>query len=102
MSAVEPVPATLLAELLELPVERVEAACAEIAEGYRDGNRGFDVVRWPAGYRYQTHPDLAAFVERFANWRGCRRGCRRPPSSPWPSSPTANRSPGARSPPCGA
>src|SRR5580704_15796664 len=58
LSAVEPVPASLLAELLELPVERVEAACAEIAESYRAEGRG--------GYRYQTHPDMAQFVERFA------------------------------------
>jgi segregation and condensation protein B len=66
MSAVEPVPATLLAELLELPVDRVEAACAEIAEGYRAQNHGFILMQVAGGYRYQTHPDMAAFVERFA------------------------------------
>jgi segregation and condensation protein B len=66
MSAVEPVPATLLAELLELPVERVEAACAAIAESYRAGNHGFVFVCVAGGYRYQTHPEMAAFVERFA------------------------------------
>lgn len=66
LSAVEPVPATLLAELLELPAERVEAACAELAEGYRDEGRGFVLVCVAGGYRYQTHPDMAPFVERFA------------------------------------
>ena len=66
MSAVEPVPATLLAELLELPVDRVEAACAEIAEEYRAANHGFVFVEIAGGYRYQTHPDMAPFVERFA------------------------------------
>jgi len=66
LSAVEPVPATLLAELLELPVERVEAACDELAEGYRAEGRGFVLVCVAGGYRYQTHPDMAPFVERFA------------------------------------
>ena len=66
MSAVEPVPATLLAELLELPVDRVEAACIELAAAYREENRGFVLVEIAGGYRYQTHPDMAPFVERFA------------------------------------
>jgi segregation and condensation protein B len=66
LSAVEPVPATLLAELLELPVEKVEAACAALAEGYRADGRGFVLVNVAGGYRYQTHPEMAPFVERFA------------------------------------
>jgi segregation and condensation protein B len=66
LSAVEPVSAGLLAELLELPVERVEAACAELAEGYRAEGRGFVLVEVAGGWRYQTHPDMAGFVERFA------------------------------------
>jgi segregation and condensation protein B len=66
LSAVEPVPATLLAELLELPVEKVETACAELAETYAAEGRGFVLVCVAGGYRYQTHPDMAPFVERFA------------------------------------
>ena len=66
LSAVEPVPPTMLAELLEMPVERVEAACAELAAGYEAEGRGFVLARVAGGYRYQTHPDLAPFVERFA------------------------------------
>src|ERR1700719_1800937 len=66
LSAVEPIPATLLAELLELPVERVEAACRELAEGYRAEGRGFVLANVAGGYRYQTHPEMAPFVERFA------------------------------------
>ncbi len=65
--AVEPVPAGLLAELLELPVEQVEALGDELAEACRDGGRGFEVVRIAGGYRIQTHPDLRSYVERFAN-----------------------------------
>jgi segregation and condensation protein B len=67
MVAVEPVPPGLLAELVEEPVERVEAACERLAAGYRDEGRGFVLARVAGGYRYQSHPDLAAYVERFAN-----------------------------------
>jgi len=66
MSAVEPVAPTLLAELLELPVDRVEAMCEELAAGYRDEGRGFVLANVAGGWRYQTHPDMAPFVERFA------------------------------------
>ncbi len=67
MAAVEPVPPGLLAELLEVPAERVGPVCEELAASCRREGRGFDVVRVAGGYRVQTHPDLAAYVERFAN-----------------------------------
>lgn len=66
LSAVEPVPPALLAELLELPVERVEAICDELARGYEEEGRGFVLARVAGGFRYQTHPDMAPFVERYA------------------------------------
>ncbi|MGH3184823.1 MAG: SMC-Scp complex subunit ScpB, partial [Streptosporangiaceae bacterium] len=66
LSALEPVPPNMLAELLEMPIERVESACAELAEGYDDEGRGFVLARVAGGYRFQTHPDMAPFVERFA------------------------------------
>ncbi len=65
--AVEPVAPSLLAELLERPVEEVEAACEELAASVADESRGFVVAKVAGGYRLQTHPDLAAYVERFAN-----------------------------------
>ena len=65
--AVEPVPPGLLAELLEIPVEQVEAVCEELAESCRTTGRGFEVARIAGGYRIQSHPDLASHVERFAN-----------------------------------
>jgi segregation and condensation protein B len=67
IAAVEPVTAGLLAELLEVPVERIDPLCDELAESCRAGGRGFEVVRIAGGFRIQTHPDLAAYVERFAN-----------------------------------
>jgi segregation and condensation protein B len=65
MVAVEPVTPGLLAELVEEPVERVEATCERLAASYE--GRGFVLARVAGGYRYQTHPDLAPYVERFAN-----------------------------------
>lgn len=63
--AVEPVTPGLLAELVEEPVERVEGACERLAASYE--GRGFILAKVAGGYRYQTHPDLAPYVERFAN-----------------------------------
>jgi segregation and condensation protein B len=67
MVAVEPVPCGLLAELLEEPVDRIEEACARLAAAYEAEQRGFVLARVAGGYRYQTRPDLAPYVERFAN-----------------------------------
>jgi segregation and condensation protein B len=65
MVATEPVPARLLAELLEVPLERVEAACAELAAAYEAEGRGFALAKVAGGYRFQSHPACAGFVERF-------------------------------------
>jgi len=65
MVAPEPVPPGLLAELLEVPVEEVEAVCDRLAECYRSEQRGFVLARVAGGYRFQSHPDQAGFVERF-------------------------------------
>jgi len=65
--AVEPVLPSLLAELLEEPVERVEEVLTGLADGYLAEGRGFVLARIAGGARLQTHPDLAPYVERFAN-----------------------------------
>jgi segregation and condensation protein B len=65
--AVEPLAPQLLAELVEEPVERVEEALAELAQSYERDRRGFVLARIAGGARLQTHPDLAPYVERFAN-----------------------------------
>lgn len=63
--AVEPVPPGLLAELLELPAERVEEICSELAAAYDAECRGFVLARVAGGYRLQSRPELQAYVERF-------------------------------------
>ena len=65
MVAVEPIAPHLLAELLEVPTDRVEAICDEMAAGYAREDRGFVLARVAGGYRFQSHPDQERFVERF-------------------------------------
>lgn len=65
MVAVDPVPPNLLAQLLELPTKRIEAICERLADAYEAEGRGFALVRVGGGYRYQSHPDQAPWVERF-------------------------------------
>ncbi|MGD9798179.1 MAG: SMC-Scp complex subunit ScpB [Acidimicrobiia bacterium] len=63
--AEEPVRPDLLAQLLEVATERIEEVCDELAAAYRDTGRGFVLARVAGGYRFQTAPDLAPYVERF-------------------------------------
>jgi segregation and condensation protein B len=66
MVASDPVPTQLLAQIVELPVEEVDQLCRELALGYDMANHGFQLVEVAGGWRYQTHPDLHPYVERFA------------------------------------
>jgi segregation and condensation protein B len=61
----QPVDPHLLAQLLEVTPARVEEICGELAASYRDEDRGFELVRVAGGYRFQSHGDLAPYVERF-------------------------------------
>jgi segregation and condensation protein B len=65
MVAEEPVEPQLLAELLELSVARVDELCSRLEAAYVADDRGFVLVRVAGGYRFQSHPDLAPYVERF-------------------------------------
>jgi segregation and condensation protein B len=65
MVAEEPVEAQLLAQLLELPVTKIDELCTELAQAYDVDDRGFVLVKVAGGYRFQSHPDLAPYVERF-------------------------------------
>ena len=65
LAATEPVAPAVLAQLLELPTTRVEELCDELAAEYARDGRGFQLARIAGGYRFQTHPDAHAYVERF-------------------------------------
>jgi segregation and condensation protein B len=65
MASPEPVAPDLLAQLVEVSTAVVEEICERLASEYEREGRGFVLVRVAGGYRYQTHPDLAPYVERF-------------------------------------
>ena len=60
-----PVEPHLLAQLLEVTPARVEEICAALAASYAEEDRGFQLVRVAGGYRFQSHPDQAPYVEKF-------------------------------------
>ena len=65
MVAEEPVPPGLMAQLIEIPTEQVEAICAQLAEEFRAEGRGFELVRVAGGYRFRSHPDTESYVKGF-------------------------------------
>jgi segregation and condensation protein B len=65
LAATEPVHPTVMAQLLELSVDRIDELCAELAAEYERDGRGFQLARVAGGYRFQTHPDAHPYVERF-------------------------------------
>lgn len=65
MVAAEPVPTAELAELLELPAEQVATLMADLAGEYLAAERGFVMVEVAGGWRFQSHPDLAPYIERW-------------------------------------
>ena len=43
----------------------IDELCAQLAAEYEAQGRGFQLARVAGGYRFQTHPDAYAYVERF-------------------------------------
>src|SRR4051794_7066208 len=65
MVADSPVALPLLAQVTETSPAVMEQLLADMAAGYAEDDRGFMLVNVAGGYRYQSHPDLTAYVERF-------------------------------------
>jgi len=65
MVAVEPVAPDLLAQLLEQPTAVIERLCSQLSAAYDEAGHGFQMVKVAGGYRYQSHAELAPYVERF-------------------------------------
>ncbi|MFG3642432.1 SMC-Scp complex subunit ScpB [Micromonospora sp. NPDC047762] len=61
----EPVSELVLAQVLELPAERVGPMLDEIAAGYTAAGHGFELRRAAGGWRLYTRPEYATYVERF-------------------------------------
>jgi len=64
--ATDPVSPTELAQILEVPLQDAIELCHELAITYLERNHGFQLVEVAGGWRYQTHTDMAEYVERFA------------------------------------
>ena len=63
--AEEPAAPRLLAQLLETSATVIEECCEQLAASYRAEERGFVLVRVAGGWRFQSAPELSAYVERF-------------------------------------
>ena len=61
----EPLASDLLAQVLEIPTTKVDEICTELATRYQVDDRGFQLIRVAGGWRYQSHPDMAPYVEKF-------------------------------------
>ena len=64
MVADQPIEAQLLAQVTETSVDDIETLLREMSSEYAD-QRGFVLVEIAGGWRFQSHPDLAPYVERF-------------------------------------
>lgn len=65
MVATEPVPSELIAQLVEIPMATVENVCSALASAYEEAGHGFQMAKVAGGWRFQSHPDMSAYVERF-------------------------------------
>ena len=63
----EPVPAVVLAQVLERPTEEVLALLRDTAAGYAAEGRGFDLREIAGGWRFYTREECAPVVERFVS-----------------------------------
>jgi segregation and condensation protein B len=63
--AMEPVDPMLLSQLLEISIEAIEGLCERLAATYEEAGHGFQLVKVAGGYRFQSHHEMAPYVERF-------------------------------------
>jgi segregation and condensation protein B len=61
----EPVDPALLSQLLEISVASVEGLCERLSAAYEEAGHGFQLVKVAGGFRFQSHHDVASYVERF-------------------------------------
>jgi segregation and condensation protein B len=65
MVADSPADPALLAQLVELSPAAVEELLEQLAASYEAEGRGFRLVKVAGGWRYQSHEDCSAYVERY-------------------------------------
>jgi segregation and condensation protein B len=65
MVADEPISVSMCAQLLEISQTAVDEMAESLMAEYEAADRGFVLRRVAGGYRLYSHPDMAAYVERF-------------------------------------
>lgn len=65
MVSADPVSEELLAQIVEMPVHSVQRLCLDLAVSYEAEQRGFVFVKVAGGWRYQTHVQMAPYIERY-------------------------------------
>jgi len=61
----EPVAAARLAKLVDASPGEVESQLAELAQEYRDAERGFQLREVAGGWRFYTHPGYHDLIEEY-------------------------------------
>lgn len=61
----QPLTPELAAAVLEVDAAEVVQLCDELSREYATSERGFLLAKVAGGYRYQSHPSQAAFIERY-------------------------------------
>ncbi len=65
MVSADPVAEELLAQIVEMPVHSIKRLCLDLAVSYEAEQRGFVFVKVAGGWRYQTHLQMAPYIERY-------------------------------------
>jgi segregation and condensation protein B len=61
----EPVSEVILAQILDVPTDRINAALTSLAAEYTEQVRGFDLRQAAGGWRLYTRGEYAQYVEKF-------------------------------------
>lgn len=65
LMAEEPMPATMLAQVLEVPVDDITTSLGELAAFYDETGRGFELRHVGGGWRYYTRDQHADVLTRY-------------------------------------
>lgn len=61
----QPADSSLLAELLGIPAQAVDELARSVAAEFAERRSGFVLARVAGGWRFESHPDCAPWVERY-------------------------------------
>jgi len=61
----EPISATILSQVLEVPLAQIEDVLRNLAVSYQEQSHGFELREIAGGWRFYSSPLYAQFVEKF-------------------------------------